>query len=143
MISEFKGQFAFLSNFYNCQFVWNGFTWHCSECAFQAAKSLNYEDWQAIAKMTAGQSKRAGKKVKLRSDWDKIKFHIMYQIVREKFMQNSHLTMLLIATGDHILEEGNSWGDRIWGVSPANSGNGNNALGNILMTIRKELNGAR
>lgn len=142
MISEFKEQFAFLSNFYHCEFVWNGFTWHSSECAYQAAKSINYNDWCAIAKMSAGQSKRAGKKVKLRADWEQIKFHLMHEIVREKFLQNDHLKMLLIATGERLLEEGNSWGDRVWGISPANSGNGKNELGKILMAIRKELNGS-
>ena len=42
----------------------------------------------------------------------------------------------LLATGDAQLEEGNTWGDRIWGVY---QGQGDNRLGKILMKVREEL----
>lgn len=42
----------------------------------------------------------------------------------------------MLATGDAYLEEGNTWGDRIWGTV---NGSGANRLGVILMQIRAEL----
>ena len=66
----------------------------------------------------------------------------MHDIVREKFMQNIDLMEKLLATGNAPLQEGNWWGDRYWGVSPAGSGNGKNKLGKILEDVRKEFSGA-
>ena len=60
----------------------------------------------------------------------------MREIVFEKFKQNPHLTKKLLDTGDVYLEEGNNWGDRIWGTV---NGVGRNELGKILMEVRKEL----
>lgn len=56
--------------------------------------------------------------------------------MREKFTQNTELADKLLATGDAYLEEGNTWGDRIWGTV---NGSGANRLGVILMQIRAEL----
>ena len=40
----------------------------------------------------------------------------MYEIVLAKFTQNPDLKKKLLATGDEHLEEGNTWGDTIWGT---------------------------
>lgn len=40
----------------------------------------------------------------------------MEELVRAKFTQNPDLADKLLATGDAHLEEGNTWGDRIWGT---------------------------
>lgn len=53
-----------------------------------------------------------------------------------KFLQNPDLRDALIATGDAVLEEGNSWGDIYWGKV---NGRGTNMLGQILMDIREKL----
>ena len=42
----------------------------------------------------------------------------------------------LLATGDEHLEEGNYWHDTYWGVC---DGVGKNRLGELLMTVRKEV----
>jgi predicted NAD-dependent protein-ADP-ribosyltransferase YbiA (DUF1768 family) len=42
----------------------------------------------------------------------------------------------LLASGGATLEEGNPWGDRLWGVV---DGVGENRLGKILMKVRDEL----
>ena len=60
----------------------------------------------------------------------------MKEIVRAKFEQHPELTEKLLATGDTYLEEGNTWGDRIWGTV---NGQGANNLGRILMEVREEL----
>jgi len=135
-ISEFKGDYRFLSNFWPSKFIWAGMLWQSSECAYQAAKSISVDDWLAIQNMTPAQSKAYGKKVVLRPDWEDIKFCIMCEIVSAKFQQNPQLLQALHATGWAYLEEGNTWGDRIWGVSPPESGNGKNLLGLALMAVR-------
>ena len=61
----------------------------------------------------------------------------MYEIVLAKFTQNPDLKEELLATGDEHLEEGNTWGDAIWGTV---DGVGENRLGKILMRVRDELN---
>ena len=60
----------------------------------------------------------------------------MYEIVLAKFTQNPDLKKKLLATGDEHLEEGNTWGDTIWGTV---DGVGENRLGKILMRVRDEL----
>ena len=60
----------------------------------------------------------------------------MLEIVRSKFKQNKDLAKKLIETGDAYLEEGNWWGDKIWGVC---NGEGENRFGKILMQVREEL----
>ena len=60
----------------------------------------------------------------------------MTDIVKAKFEQNEDLQKKLLATEDAYLEEGNTWGDRIWGTV---NGVGANNLGEILMNVRKEL----
>lgn len=137
-ILEFRGSFDFLSNFYVCKVTWMGIEWPSSENAYQAAKCHAPEEWHRFVDLTPGQAKKLGQRIKMREDWDQVKYDIMLDIVREKFMQNIDLMEKLLATGNAPLQEGNWWGDRYWGVSPAGSGNGKNNLGKILESIRKE-----
>jgi len=62
---------------------------------------------------------------------------IMYLLLGLKFADPT-LRSWLLATGDAILEEGNSWGDTYWGVS---RGYGENWLGILLMLVRGEIRG--
>ena len=81
-------------------------------------------------------AKRKGRHVQLRHDWEQIKFTVMYEIVKAKFTKNEDLKIKLLATKDEYLEEGNTWGDKIWGTV---NGKGQNNLGKILMRVREEL----
>jgi ribA/ribD-fused uncharacterized protein len=136
MISSFSGEFAFLSNFHPARVVFDGVVFPTVEHAFQAAKSTNREDWCFIAALrTAGQAKRAGRKVQLREDWEHIKIDVMTELVFQKF-SDPDLRQQLLATGDRELVEGNTWNDRFWGVC---KGKGENHLGKILTFVRKHL----
>lgn len=136
MINEFRGPYYFLSNFYEAPVTWNSITYRNNEAAFQSAKANDIATRKTFATMDPSTAKREGRRVVLRSDWEEVKYQIMYKICLAKFTQNRELRERLLATGDEYLEEGNTWGDRIWGTV---NGQGNNWLGKILMQVREEI----
>ena len=121
MINSFTGDYYFLSNFYMAPVSYNGWDYTNNEAAFQAQKTKN----------------RRLKFQLFSQDWEEVKDKVMYEIVLAKFTQNPDLKEKLLATGDEYLEEGNTWGDTIWGTV---DGVGENRLGKILMRVRDELN---
>jgi hypothetical protein len=136
-IGEFQGEYRFLSNFWPAEVVYEGITYPTAEHAYQAAKTLDVEQRKTIAAMsTPAAAKAAGRALKLREDWDTAKFVVMEDVVRYKFTHHSELRAKLLASGNKLLEEGNTWNDRIWGIY---QGQGENHLGKILMKIRDEL----
>lgn len=137
-ISQFDKEFAFLSNFYASPFQdLSGNTWPTVEHAYQAAKTKVPSEQKLIRDAeTPGQSKRLGKKITMRDNWEDIKLDVMEALVTFKFQQNPDLAAKLIATGDAELIEGNSWNDTFWGVC---KGEGLNHLGLTLMTVRESL----
>jgi len=89
------------------------------------------------AKRLAHQLEDAGEPV--RADWGERKLELMQDLVSRKFAQYPELAERLLATGDEPIEEGNTWDDTYWGISPAGSGIGMNYLGHILMDTRAAL----
>ena len=136
MIQQFRGEHAFLSNFYLCSVLYNGITFTNTEAAFQAQKTTDPEQQKAFADLSPAKAKSAGRRVTLRADWENVKFQIMYEVCRAKFTQHPELAKMLLDTGDALLVEGNHWGDKVWGQV---KGEGQNRLGQILMRIRNEL----
>ena len=136
MINEFKGKYFFLSNFYMADVTYNGVTYTNNEAAFQAQKVTDISKCAEFSGLDPSQAKRKGRHVKLREDWEDVKEDIMYEICKSKFASNPDLGKKLLDTGDEYLEEGNTWGDRIWGTV---KGQGQNKLGKILMRVRDEL----
>lgn len=129
MISNFHGDYAFLSNF------WPGGK-DTLEHKFQAAKTLDQEERLTIlSAATPGRAKKLGQKCKLRPNWEKIKISVMRDLLKEKF-QDPDLRQWLLETGDEELVEGNTWGDTFWGVC---DGVGENHLGKLLMELRSSL----
>ena len=135
-IDNFRNEYFFLSNFYQRSVCYDGITYDNNEAAFQAQKTLDNEQRKSFAHMNPSEAKAAGRKVKLRPDWETVKYDLMFGICYAKFTQNTDLTEKLLATGDEELIEGNTWGDRIWGVV---NGIGQNHLGKILMQVRLKL----
>lgn len=136
MINSFKGEYYFLSNFYEVPVFFDGIQYKNSEAAFQAQKCENFEDRKAFSQLNASEAKLKGRRVKLRSDWESVKIDLMTKIVEAKFTQNKELAQKLIDTGSEYLEEGNHWGDKVWGTV---NGVGQNNLGKILMQVRDKL----
>ena len=135
LIDDFGEDNYFLSNFYPSPIKYKGITYQTAEAAFQAQKDPSRQ--KEFINLNPALSKKLGRSVKLRKDWELVKDNIMYEIVYAKFVQNPLLLKKLINTGDAFLIEGNTWYDTYWGVC---NGEGKNKLGKILMKIRSELN---
>lgn len=141
-ITEFKGKDRFLSNFYPSPVRYEEIWYPTVEHGYQAAKTLDLEHRVTISRLSKpGDAKREGRRVKLRPDWDLIKLDVMLELVRLKFAEPK-LRVMLLATDDSELAEGNYWGDRYWGKVYGGAGGGwvgENHLGLILMQVRDEI----
>ena len=140
VIDSFKGEYHFLSNFYQCDFAYEGLTYHTAEAAFQAQKCSNEEDkikYTEVKNPVA--AKRMGKKEpNLPSKWNYMRDHIMYRILLAKF-SNPELQAKLLATGYAELIEGNRHHDNYWGdctCEKCKDKEGWNRMGINLMLVR-------
>lgn len=88
-ISEFRGEYYFLSNFYSAPVTYNGMCFENNEAAFQAAKCP--ERMTEFCRLNPSEAKRLGRRVKLRGDWEAVKDTVMYEICKAKFSQNPDL----------------------------------------------------
>jgi hypothetical protein len=70
--------------------------------------------------------------------WEESKVRVMHGLVLQKFTRHPELGEQLLATRGRELIEGNTWGDRFWGVC---GGQGQNYFGHILMEVRAYLAG--
>lgn len=135
-IRGFKGEYSCFSNFSTHSVTYKGITFDNSEAAFQAQKVNDDNIKKEFAHLKPAKAKGKGRHVSLRTDWEKVKDNIMYEIVLAKFQQNEDIKQILLSTGDAYLEETNTWKDQYWGVY---NGMGKNKLGKILMKVREEL----
>jgi len=150
VIDSFKGEYYFLSNFYfsdiSLRLNHKMWTFPTAEHSFQAAKivvsNLSMEEKDLyiediIKNKNPVIAKRLGRKISIDiNTWSKNSSDVMFKIQKNKYFQNKELGLKLKLTGDSLLIEGNTWGDRIWGVS---NGVGENRLGKILMNVRSLL----
>ncbi len=134
VIDEFKGEYSWLSNFFETPVAFEEEFYPTVEHAFQAAKTRTISRREWFKRGSAAQAKRLGRSIPLRRDWEEIKVRVMRDCVQSKFDLSPSLRTRLLETGDRLLVEGNTWGDTFWGVC---NGVGENTLGSILMDVRK------
>ncbi|KAK9892750.1 hypothetical protein WA026_021943 [Henosepilachna vigintioctopunctata] len=140
-ITNFSGDYKFLSNFFKCEIEYEGDVYPSVEHAFQAAKTFDRDERKRLlSDKNPLVAKRVGRKVKLRSDWEEVKYNIMYTLVLQKF-KNDELRRLLLDTGTNKLIEENNWHDNYWGkcICTECNGDGKNNLGLILQKVRDEI----
>lgn len=135
-ITRFAAEYRWLSNFALAVVQLDGVSYPTVEHAYQAAKTLDISERNQISSCASpGEAKRAGRHVTLRGDCESVKVSVMRELLRQKFSIPKY-ALLLTATGDAMLIEGNNWGDTFWGIC---RGEGQNRLGRLLMSIRHEL----
>lgn len=135
-ISEFRGEYIFLSSYYKSKLNYKGIIFDNAEAAFQSMKSNDIEIRKSFSSLSAKQAKAKGRAISLRNDWENIKEEVMYNVCMCKFNQNPELATKLINTGNAYLEQGSLRGDTEWGTV---NGVGSNKLGQILMKVRDEI----
>jgi len=119
------------------------------EHAFQTFKCYDKNDasWVAsaptpgIAKKRASRNGEGGLKIKLRPDWDAVSKDVMDAVVYSKVLLHFDVREILINTGNAIIIEGNTWGDKLWGMVKNKDGvwEGENRLGQAWMNARWKL----
>lgn len=133
-IASFDGEWFVLSNFWRGDVVYNDVSYPTAEHAYQAAKATSTKDHDYVASsLTPAIAKHRGREIKCRSDWNQVKIDVMRRILEIKFSLDTHAGARLLLTGERQLIEGNTWGDKVWGVC---TGEGDNRLGQLLMEIR-------
>lgn len=135
-IYGFFKEHRFLSNFHVCPVMYQGVIYRSSENAYQAAKTDDIDERNKMQYVTPSDSKKLGRLVTLRKDWDDNKDIIMLQILLDKFTRNKDLRKLLLATAPKYLEETNWWNDTYWGTC---NDIGENKLGKTLMGARDDI----
>lgn len=149
VISEFKNNSDWLSNFYRHRFFMDELDdWAMTgEHAFQALKTNSPESRDEIlSAFTPGQAKKLGQSVRLRKEWNfGGRILAMQKVVRAKFSTPS-LRVKLLDTGITQLIEGNLHHDNFWGdcycnknTKPCNRMRGHNHLGELLMAERARI----
>lgn len=141
MINKFRGEYAWLSNMFLAPIALEGEVYPSSENLYQAAKTEDTDIHKQMQTVTPSQAKRMSRTFEWREDWDAEKNEVMEHVLVLKFTQHPDLAQKLIETGDELLIEGNWWHDNYWGSCecPRCGNQGMNYLGQILMTIRREL----
>jgi ribA/ribD-fused uncharacterized protein len=138
MINNFDGEYGFLSNSWPCRVKLDGMLYYPTvEHAYQAAKTDDPAERREVRMaFSPQQARRVGQKVMLRGNWEFIRLQVMEDLLRQKFSKGSDFAARLLKTGDEELIDGNTRQDAYWGVC---DGLGENQLGKMLMTIRKDL----
>ena len=146
VVTEFRGDYAFLSNYdVHKAFLWRNEWFTSGEQAFAYAKTFYPKSHQSelagaigvniLNAKSPGAAKKLGRSVPLDlTIWDGgHKVAIMREIVHAKFSGVPEYAGKLINTGAMMLVEGNDWNDTFWGRC---NGKGLNTLGVILMEER-------
>lgn len=136
MITEFQKEYRWLSNFEPCTILLDGVEYQSVEHAYMSCKSSDpkWKSFCADKNVTAGKVKRASKDIELIPDWENKKIDVMRMCLTQKYTQEPFKSKLL-ATGNALIQEGNHWGDKFWGVC-LKTGEGENILGKLIMDIR-------
>lgn len=135
-ITQFRGEYRFLSNFYPVEIERGGIVYPTLEHCYVSEKTEDLNEREYISSLpTPGKAKKYGSTIILRPKWNVMKVNVMRELLNIKF-SHEELLEKLIATEGRDLIEVNAHGDRFWGQCPV--GVGKNMLGILLMQIREK-----
>lgn len=141
MITQFRNEYSFLSNFQKLEtpMLYDGNVYRTNEHFYQAMKFTDKETRKYVSNHQSVGLKKFVGTLNWREDWENIKLDVMLFGLRYKFGEhNPSLRQKLIDTGDIMIQEGNWWNDKFWGVC-LKTGEGENHLGRLLMQVRDEV----
>lgn len=143
------------SNFYYTDIVYKGQKFFCSEQAFMWEKAKYFKDEETASLIlmvnTPMKAKMLGRKVRnyVDSEWDKVRFDVMYEVNLARFSQNDDLKRKLLDSkfdGKTFVEA--SPYDDIWGIKiglgdarlhDEKNWMGQNLLGKVITKVRETL----
>ena len=129
-----------LSNMNYVKIRYNGINYPSTENFYQAMKYKGDTTRELISKLKPHEAKKYSRDNTMTNEnFESRKLDIMLYAQREKYSQEPFKSKLL-ATGNCLLEEGNWWNDKFWGVD-IKTREGENNLGKIIMRVRQELRG--
>ena len=139
-ITTFRNEHSWLSNMAECEIKYGDLVFKSTEAFYQAMKTKDKDIRALFTKYDGQTSKREGRKLSLRSDWEIVKDDVMKFALSKKFSKEPFKSLLL-STGDVDIIEGNYWHDNYFGsCTCAKCGNrGLNKLGKMIMEIRNNL----
>lgn len=142
MICQFRGEYYFLSNLYPCHLQYDDMDFLSLEHAYLYLKYNNNDfRYKCLSDIPANILKKSTTGLTLTKDWNSIKIHTMYELLKIKFNNEPYKSLLLDTSNQNIVE-GNNWNDTFWGVDINTTPNyGENHLGRLIMKVRDELNG--
>lgn len=132
-----KPETRWLSNMTYVYIVYKGITYPSTENFYQAMKYESNDTRLLISRLKPQEAKKYSRENKMTSVlFEKNKIAIMRYAQFQKFSKEPFKSKLLATTG--LIEEGNWWGDKFWGVD-INTRDGENNLGKIIMEVRGDL----
>ena len=127
-----------LSNMTYVDITYDGIRFLSTENFYQAMKYQDKIVRVNVATLKPHEAKKFSRENKMTSlVFEEKKLEIMEYAQKQKYSKEPFKSKLL-ATGDALLEEGNWWGDKFWGVD-IKTRQGENHLGKIIMKIRDQL----
>lgn len=136
---KFKGGRSSFSNFHRAHVKIWGMTFLSSEHAYQYRKAVTMNQWEEAETIlharTPHQAKEISQDIITDQRWQNIRIGVMYDILREKVRQCHAFLRDLKASNERVLIEDTE--DEYWGCG--SSGQGQNTLGRLLMTLREEI----
>lgn len=137
-IYGFEGEYSFLRNDYPSEVCFDEIAYHNADIAYHAQKLGDREEKLKFSKLGLEEANKLIENMQLPPEWNDTRVEIMYSIIKSKFAMSERLRYLLLATTNSILINANNNSDTFWGVD-AQTGEGKNYLGLILMKVRKYL----
>lgn len=127
-----------LSNMTYVDILYDGVIYLSTENFYQAMKYKDKDIRVHVATLKPNEAKAYSRNNEMTSlVFEEKKLQIMEYAQRQKYSKEPFKSKLL-ATDNALLEEGNWWGDKFWGVD-IKTREGENHLGKIIMKIRDEL----
>lgn len=105
-ITTFRDEHSWLSNMADCEIKYGDLVFKSTEAFYQAMKTKDKDIRALFTKYDGQTSKREGRKLSLRSDWEIVKDDVMKFALSKKFSKEPFKSLLL-STGDVDIIEGN------------------------------------